>query len=498
MNEITVTKINEVLLKIECDISQAHELKEFFSCYIDKHWFNPRVRAKVWDGRISFFDMKNKTLPIGLYKLLNKFAEKYSYKLNWNIQKSDMITEITMEDVQKFLDAMFEHSSYKPRDYQIESIFQAIRKKRGIIMSATGSGKSIIAYSIIRFFLGLDKKILLVVPNINLTEQMFSDFHDYGWTSCKDYVSVLYGTSNKYSSEKPVLISTWQSIFRKGQDFFDEYGAVIVDECHLSKATSIKNIMSKCVNADYRIGLTGTLQESKIDLYTIQGYLGPVLFEQVSKDLIDKGVLSKIKIANMLIRYPEDIVEKNKYRPYAEEERFITEYEDRNKIFSYIIRHLEKTDNVLVLCRLIDHLKKLEEYLHINFPNRKIYTIYGETEAEQRESTRKIVNEGNGNIIIGTYATVSTGLNLPKLHTIIFASSYKSKIKVLQSIGRGLRKHEQKDKLILFDVVDDLTWTKRTGKLGKNHLYLHFEDRLRYYKEQGFEYINKKIRIDEL
>ena len=495
---IVIYKEDEVFFRVACNVSQSYELKEHFSCYVPNWRYSPKVKAKLWDGKISFFDRKDYKLPIGLYRHLKTFADKYGYKLEWSLEKGEMRTDITREDVQKFLDSLFKNSKYVPRDYQIESIFQALRKKRGIIMSPTASGKSLVIYAVIRFLLALDKKVLLVVPNINLTEQMYADFVDYGWTHCKDYVSVLHGTSTKYNVESPILVSTWQSIFKKQKPFFEEFGGILVDECHLSKAISLKSILTKSNKADFRIGLTGTLQTEPSDLLTIQGYLGPVIFQQTSSDLIDKGVLSKITIANLLLQYPEEVVDKNRYRPYAEEERTITEYEDRSKIFPYIIDHIDSKDNVLVLCRLIEHLKSIKKYLTEKYPDRIIYEVYGNTESEQRENIRKMANEQEGVIIVGTYATLSTGFNLPKLHHIIFASSFSSKIKILQSIGRGLRKHVSKKKLILWDIVDDLRFTKRTGNIHENYIFKHYKIRLRYYKEQGFNYITKKIKIDDL
>lgn len=360
------------------------------------------------------------------------------------------------------------------------------------------SGKSLVMYCLTRFLLALDKKILLIVPNIGLTEQLFSDYIEYGWKNAESYVSVLHGKSKKYNKDRPILVSTWQSIYKKKKDFFKDYDAVIVDEVHGAKAYSLQQILEKCVNADYRVGLTGTLQDQECDRMSIIGHLGPVLFSLTAGELIDKGILSKIKIANLLLQYTPEEVDYMKRRPYPEEERFIAENEDRNKIFKYIIDHVDKDDNILILVRLKVHLHAITEYLKQNYPDKHIHEIFGETDVDVRESVRKGTNDQAGVILVATYATMSQGINIKRIHHVIFGSSFKSKIRILQSIGRGLRKHPLKKLLLLFDIIDDLRYVKRTGNIGENHVFKHFRERLKYYTQQGFKYTTKKVKVDDL
>jgi type I site-specific restriction endonuclease len=213
---------------------------------------------------------------------------------------------------------------------------------------------------------------------------------------------------------------------------------------------------------------------------------------------MDKGILSKIKIANLLLKYSEDEIVTNKHRTYDEEVRFLVDHPKRNGVFKYIIDHINPEENVLILCYLIDHLKSIKSYLEKTYPNKEIQEIYGEIDADKREEIRLGMEDSKGVILLGTYATMGVGINIKRLHHVIFASSYKSKIKILQSIGRGLRTHESKTKLILWDIVDDLTYVKRTGTIGKNYVYEHFEQRLEYYKTQEFSYINKNIIVKNL
>jgi superfamily II DNA or RNA helicase len=494
MEKIKVKKINEVHLKIDCNLEQSLEIKEFFSCYAPNYRYHPKFRQKIWDGKISFYNRLNSTIPLGLYSLFKKFCYQYNYEIENDFNTDD--NSIKKEELKELLKVIFEGTKYQPKDYQEDAIYESITKKRGIIEAATGAGKSLCIYVLMRFLLSMNKKILLIVPNINLTNQMFNDFLDYGWNNVEKFISILYNKSNKYDDRKPILISTWQSLFKKNREFFDKYDAVIVDETHLAKCNSIKNILDKCWNSEYRIGFTGTLPDEKADLLTIYGYLGYKLYEIKTKELQIRGDLSDIMIANILIKYPEDKIQEVKKYDYEKEVKFLSQYEKRNEIFNYILKNINSDENVLILCQLIDHLQNIKKFLEKKFPDKKIYEIYGKIKPEEREYIRQYAQKNQKVILLGTYMTMSTGFNLPNLHHIIFASSYKSKIKVLQSIGRGLRTFKNKKRMILWDLVDDLTWKKRTGNIGYNHVYKHFLERLKYYKLQEFKYINKLFVIN--
>ncbi|MFW6282045.1 MAG: DEAD/DEAH box helicase family protein [bacterium] len=511
METLELDKLNEVYFRIKnLNTSQALEIKEHFSCYIEQHWFNPKVKAKIWDGRISFYDWREQTIPIGLFPQFIKFCNKFGYQYKLNFDKEELFNHISDEDLQQLYEVIFQGTEYEPRDYQHEAIKKALKFKRGVIESPTASGKSLAVYSIIRFILGITEgKILLIVPNINLVNQMFSDFSDYGWKHAENFCSLIFHKSDKVDWNRPIIISTWQSIYKKSQSFFEQFDAVLVDETHGASSNSINSCLKKCVNAEYRIGLTGTMPKELINQFTIYGYLGPKIFELKSSELIDKGVLSKIKIANLLLKYPDEIIYRywhsddgniQKYS-YNEELDVIYENKDRNKVFNYILNKVDKKQNVLVLCSKISHLKEIKKYLEENFKDRSVYEIYGDIEGDERERIRKLANVDDGVIIVGTWKTMSTGINIKKLHHVIFASSLKSRIKILQSIGRGLRTHETKDKVLIWDIIDDLTWinTWRDKEVKhKNQVYKHWKERLRYYEDQGFQNLTKKINLKDI
>jgi len=503
---IIVNKKDEAFFQLKCKYDCALELKEFFSCHKKGFQFHPKYKYGSWNGKISFFNIEECTLPIGLYPQLNEFSKKFGYKLQLNFDTSSMRNEISQEDLQELYNNIF-NENFMPREHQHISIKKCIEFKRGIIEAVTSSGKSNMLYALTRFILATnpDKKVLIIVPSISLVNQMASDFEEYGFTEAKEYINKLYGTSKSYDKDRPILISTWQSIYKRPISFFKDFVGVLCDEVHIASTKSnmsgiggIHKVLSKCINAEYRLGFTGTLPEDKSDLWTIYGYLGPKLHKVGYKELMDKGILSKIKIANVIIKYPEQFCKMNKKRPYPEEVKEINNYEDRNKVFKFILDKIDKKENIIILCTYIDHLIKIVKYIKENYKDRKIYQIYGKTDVDDREEIRKSIDNEEGVILVATFKTMGTGINIKRIHHVIFGSSTSSKINVLQSLGRGLRIHNTKKKLIVWDLIDNLTIKNKNGTITKNYVFKHFEERIKFYKEAEFSTVTTKIEIDKL
>jgi len=499
---ITLEKINDVYFKVYLTLEQSVELNDFFSYYTPGYKFNPNFKKHLWDGKIRFYHSSDQTLPIGLYQEFITFCKKFKYEYQIIADIDDLRNNISDDKFKEFITTLFKDTNFIPRDYQEESIKKALINKRGIIELATASGKSLLIYSIIRFIFATEEnaKILLIVPNINLVNQMFNDFKEYGFKDAQSYTATVYSGSRNYKLNKPIIISTWQSLINKPSSFFEDFNAVICDECHLASANSIKKILKNCNNASYRYGFTGTMPVDKSEFLTIVGFIGPEIYYMKYSELMDKGVLAKIKVVNIFLKYPQDIIKQIKYEQYEEELRILYDYPKRNNILKYIIDHLNPTENILVLCHKIDHLKKIKKYLEDLYVPKgyTVYETYGETTADDRENIRQTMNKQEQVILVGTYSTIGTGYNVRRIHHIILASSYRSKIRVLQSIGRGLRLHETKDKLMVWDIIDDVRWTTRFGNICKNYMYKHFEDRLKYYTEHGFNYINHNVVLENL
>lgn len=408
---------------------------------------------------------------------------------------NEFLEEIDEKDYLAQIKDNMKNAPFQIRDYQDKAVRAALKYHKGILLSCTSSGKSLMIYNIIRCLRKQEMKhILLIVPNIMLVDQMYDDFESYGYDNLDDDVERL-GGGHEATFDKPVLISTWQSLQNKDSEFFEKYNAVFVDEVHGVKANVMSKLMKWCCNAYYKIGTTGTLPNDKCDLLQIREVVGDVIFELKSKELIDKGVLTKIKIANIIAKYPSDFVLKNKGRSYPEEVKMVEEYKDRNKVLEYILEHTDKKHNVLVLMNHLKHVQLIREWLHEKYPDKKVSVITGAVSGEERSDIRKGIEEEDGTILLATFATCSTGINMPKLHDIILYSNSKSKIKVLQSIGRGLRKHVTKNQIILFDIIDDLSYKTRTGRVVENYLIKHWKERMAYYKDQQFETITTSINI---
>jgi superfamily II DNA or RNA helicase len=368
-----------------------------------------------------------------------------------------------------------------PRDYQWVAYLWSLTKKRGVIISPTASGKSLIIYMISRWLLEHGKKRgLLIVPTTSLVEQMYSDFRDYGWDVEKNCQRIYEGfTKDAYA---PMVISTWQSIFDLPKKYFAQFDFVVGDEAHQFKASSLKGVMTQLVNCDYRIGTTGTLDGSKVNKLVLEGLFGPVQRVATTKGLMDKGQLAQLEIKCLVLKYPEAICKTVKGQSYPDEISFLCANESRN---NFIVNLVEKLDgNTLILYNYVKlhgiplH-KMIEERLAGT--GRKVHLIHGMVDTEERELVRKITETETNSVICASYGTFSTGTNIKNLHNGIFASPTKSQIRTLQSIGRGLRLGEFKDSCTYYDIVDDLRYGNYV-----NFALKHYEERVRIYNEEKF------------
>lgn len=358
------------------------------------------------------------------------------------------------------------------------------------------SGKSLVTYLMVHAILAkiLDgQKILITVPTISLVSQLFNDFKDYSVNNSWDvdeYVHTIIGGSKKHTS-KPIIISTWQSLHTiKDKEYFEQFGAIIGDECHTTAASSLSAIMEKSINAFYRIGLSGTLNGTQIAEMALIGHFGPISRVSSTADLINRDILAKLKIFLLTLTYPEEICNSVKYLDYAGEMDWIVKCEQRNKYIVNLSNELK--GNTLILVQYIEkHGKVLEQMLRSKCKDKQVFFVYGDTEAEDRESVRRITEKRNDVIILASYQVFSTGVNIKNLPNIILGSSTKSTIRLLQSIGRGLRKHDEKEYCKIFDITDDLR-----GKRKKlNYTLKHCMERLKIYQTEGFDITEKTITI---
>lgn len=494
MADIIIDDVDSVNIKIACEKSIAKELSDFFTFYVPGHKFMPAYRNRMWDGQIKLYNMYKQQLYSGLLDYTIKFAEERNYSVENNTKSCG--EAITLEQVADFVNTLNITVSGKPiipHKHQLESIHHSITNGRCLLLSPTGSGKSLIIYGLVRWYMNRlpkDKKILILVPTISLVSQMYSDFVDYAKHDNFDVhrnCHKIYGGQDK-ETPKQVIISTWQSIYQLPLSYFKQFGAVFGDECHLYKSKSLTDIMVKLKTCPYRIGTTGTLDGTLTHKLVIEGLFGLAHKVTTTKELMDKDILSNLSIDCILLKYPDVIRQQLKKITYQEEIDWIVQNKQRNQFITNLALSLK--GNTLILFQFVEkHGKVLKEMLDkAQLDNRKIFLVYGGTEVEEREQVRAIIENEENAIIVASYGVFSTGVSIRRLHNIIFSSPSKSRIRVLQSIGRQLRKSEFKENAKLYDLADDLSW-----KSYKNHTLRHYEDRLKIYDSELFAH--RKISI---
>ena len=309
-----------------------------------------------------------------------------------------------------------------------------------------------------------------------IRDRLCGDFNTYGWSS-KDYCHKIYAGREKYTN-KPVTITTWQSIYKLPKKYFEQFDCVIGDEAHLFKAKSLINIMTKLHNCKHRIGFTGTLDGSSTNQLVLEGLFGSVNKIIKTKQLIDKGFLSNLHINILLLQYESRIFES-----YQDEMDYICTLDKRNKFIRNLA--LSQEGNTLILFAYVEkHGEVLYNMINSNASlDRKVFFVHGGVDTEDREEVRKITEEQHNAIIIASYGTFSTGINIKRLHNIIFASPSKSRIRNLQSIGRVLRRGEGKTIAKLYDIADDFSKGER-----RNYTLNHMIERVKTYSQENFTY----------
>jgi len=494
MESLIISKVNETFLHIECEPSVERELSEHFCFFVPGYKFMPAYRNRMWDGKIRLFDQRKKSLYTGLFKYLKEFCELRDYHIiiddkNGNpdpYEKYDrIITDWPLTAGGKEI---------TPRDYQLDALQHALENKKSLLLSPTASGKSLVIYMAIRSFLEAhDSNVLLIVPTTSLVEQMYADFGDYSQADTWNHEEEchrIYSGREKYNINKRVIITTWQSIYKEKLDWFADYGMVVGDEAHQFKAKSLTSILEKCVNAELRIGTTGTLDGTQTHQLVLEGLFGPVYKVTTSKALMDRGSLSQLDISVLILKYNDNLCKAHIKNSYQQELDFIVGYDPRNQFICNLAR--DQKGNTLVLFNYVEkHGKPLHRLLENKLDkDRKLFYVSGETDVDTRESVREITEKEKNAIIVASIGTFSTGINIRNLHNIIFASPSKSQIRVLQSIGRGLRKSDDGRETKLYDIADDLHWKAR-----KNYTLQHAAERIKIYSKEKFKYKLYDINI---
>jgi superfamily II DNA or RNA helicase len=481
-----IEKKNEVYLILkDLEPSTSQELSSFFTFEVPGAKFMPMYRNRMWDGKIRLFSPGSGEIYVGLLPYIKKFCDRNNvdYIIGEGVEDDRDVVREVVKGFVKSLKPKSKGKSLKIRDYQIDAVHHAIARNRALLVSPTASGKSLIIYALVRYYHMMGLKTLILVPTTSLVEQMYTDFEDYGWSSGTYCQKIYQGHDRKVTRD--VVISTWQSIYKMPKKYFEQFGCIIGDEAHLFKAKSLTGIMTKLHQCKYRFGLTGTLDGTQTHQLVLEGLFGAVENIITTKKLIDSKTLADLKIKCIILKHP-NIREK---MAYAEELQYLVGNENRNKFIQDLLLHID--GNTLCLFQLVEkHGQILYDQVKDAVKDRKVFFVYGGTNARTREDIRSIVEKEKKSIIIASYGTFSTGINIRNINNIVLASPSKSKIRVLQSIGRGLRLSESKSSILVFDIADDMTY-----KRVRNFTLTHFMERINIYAEQQFVYEISKVNL---
>lgn len=483
---VEVEKIDEVYMRIIADSGTLQELTEFFSFRPNGYQFNPRFKSRQWDGYIRLMSPFKPYLYLGLLEHLRKFCEVREYELRVDKNISE---EVVPEDYGYTLAKTYK-IPYELHDYQNDYIVNSLRKKRSLSLSPTSSGKSLMQYLLARHYYETYRhRVLIIVPTISLVHQMAGDFVEYGCNA--DHIYKIQSGVDK-NTAAPYTVSTWQSLQKLPKEYFDQFKVVMGDEAHLFTGKSLSGIMEKCTEAPYKFGFTGTIAaDSKTHQLVLQGLFGEVKRFVTTKNLIDSGKVATFKVKAMVLNHPAEIKkefkDKMKQLPankkYPAEREFITNNHKRNMFIRNLVWSLENQNNLILFELVEKHGKILEPLLRRE--ESQLHFIYGSTPGAERERIRHMIENDpkKNHNILASYGVFSTGVSLKRLDNLILASGSKSEIRILQSIGRTLRKGNGSDHAVLYDIADDLS----SGSFS-NYTLDHFKKRVEIYSSEQFPF----------
>lgn len=481
-NELIITLKDHAMMKIEADLGIKREISEGFAFFAHNYKHMPMYKNRMWDGKIRLYNELTGELNVGLYPRLVKWCEQRDYNIEVKDSKHGLPCEkgdIKFAYLYEFIKKL--NLPWDMNDYQFKAIYLALTDKRRTIISPTGSGKSLIIYTILSYYLAHYNKfgkVLIVVPTIGLVTQMMKDFKHYGLNS-DDYCHAIFSGADKNNIKKPIIVSTWQSIYKLQSKWFDKFGCVIGDECHGFKAKCLSSIMNKSKNAPYRIGMTGTLDGAEVNQLVLEGLFGPVIQVIKTKELQDRNFLADLDIKMIRLNHPRHLLPTTRKVKYKEELEAIVCRVERNRYIVNLAKSMK--GNTLILFNFIEKQGDVLDAMFKKSDLESYYYVHGGVKGNDREYVRNIVEKKDGAIILASYGVFSTGINIRNLHNIIFASPYKSQVRILQSIGRVLRLSDNGVGSTLYDLFD--MFDDHNG-----YSYLHGLERQRIYKKEGFKF----------
>lgn len=461
-----------------------------------------QAQIKTSDSNLFLLIREKFSIPFKSFSKNKRFAPQRKYAITPSgkfdiglLQEIESFLNLnqiafsTNSDLKQFFDIGFENPYVKKynltyREHQKLSIYKAMVKGRGVVVIPTAGGKTLIMCSIVESLRSNIKdenaKALVIVPSIQLVEQTAEDFKSYGM----DKVTKWSG-NNTPDPDATTIIAGSQILLSEKTDlsFLADVKIFLGDECHGNKKANQINQIFNFLTTNYRFGFTGTMPTCKLDCWNIIGKFGPIIYEEKTEDLKQKKYISNFKVFILKLNHkniPKIYINKNKpTEAYENELDFLMNNQKRNEVICNLSKKLE--NNTIIMVDRIDHGVNIFNILK-DTTQRPCYFIRGSTEIEEREKIRSLMEERNDVIVVAISKIFSTGINIPNLHNIIFATAGKAKIKIMQSIGRALRLHPTKNMAYIFDIADNTFY-------GKKHL----SEREELYLTENYNYEKKEI-----
>lgn len=492
MSDVKIAAYDESFIFVGGDPSVRYDLHDKFKFYVDGSEFSPKVKYGVWDGYIRLYNITHQLLPKGLLLELLQYCKQEGYSVDFD--KSLIPQAVAKDHFDQWLDTKdiyAKGNKIKPHWYQYDAILHGLNKERALLKLPTSAGKSLIIALLTKYEVEANGRVLILVPTDILRSQMTDDLIDYGLFE-EDDIFVLDPKNKKAKQgERRVVVTTWQTAIKKDKEWMEQFSMLLNDEVHLATGKSLQTINEKMTNAKYKIGLTGTLKDTKCHIMQLIALFGPVFAPITTRQMIDEGAASAIGVTGFVLGYSDEERKLVKGMKYPEEIDFIVKNEKRNK-FLIKLGSAFKDENTIILFHKQEHGKNLYKMAveALEGTGRKVYLIFGGTAKDHREVAKKALETEVGSIVIASYGVFSTGVSINNLHNAIFAHPTKSKIISLQSLGRLLRKHKSKAKARMFDIVDDISWKK-----AENYAYKHGIERLKFYAAEEHELSVKKVQL---
>ncbi len=504
--EFTIERVSAIRMRIHSDEECIHdELNEFFK-FPDPSYDPDSYRHRKWDGMKRLYTKKSGLIDIGLLEWVLKFAvmNKYKYTID---PRLNYLRKETPDSMVEYVDGLKlsrwdennEAVELIPYQYQYNGVYCAIKKRRKILLAATGAGKSLMQYIIARYYLDeavlneTEAKILMVVPSQMLCTQMrdnFIEYSQYNGFNTDAHLHLIYNGATKMTN-KPIVIATWQGIQNEDADWFKQFTHLCVDEVHGAKAEKVTHICKSCINAEDRIGLTGTLNNKELHQLQCTAHFGSPETIVTTKQLQELGQAADTMITMINCNYQMDDRKFVKNLDYVGEIETIMSHPYRNKMILSFARTLK--GNTLLIFDRVAHIEYIAEELKKLKKN--VYTINGKVDQAERDHIKKLTESGDDVTILASYGTMSTGVSIKKLHNLVFCHPSKSIIRVLQTVGRLLRMHSTKDRANIFDLVDVF---KCSAKDDPNTAMKHAKERYGFYVEHEHKTCFKTYEMNAL